>query len=105
MLMASSPAAAYQDWDLSSMQNKLAMDTRVKKYEIFTNNLSKMLASVNNLYMDPRFSPYSACRRSNGKPPELDNALFLWCFNALCLVDCRPVSSQDGSSTGSYLMD
>jgi hypothetical protein len=84
MLMATSPGTAYQNWDLRLMQNKSAMNTRMEKYDILINNLSKMLSSVNNLYM---------------------NLSFQWCFNALCLVNCRSVSSQDDSSTRSHFVN
>jgi hypothetical protein len=81
MLMATSPGAAYQDWDLMLMQNKSAMNSRVKKYDILTNNLSKMLSSVNNLFMDPSFQPLFG-------PQELELAsrlswLMLYFYGAL----------------------
>lgn len=58
LLMAAGPAAPYQDFDLSLMQNKRAMDSRVKEIASLTENLSRMMASVNRLYMDQRYQPH-----------------------------------------------
>jgi hypothetical protein len=105
ILMAISSEAVYQDWDLRLMQNKFAMNIRMKKYDILINNLSKMLFSFNNLYMNLLFQSIRFAEARIDNSFELIDALFLWCFNALCLVNCRSISSQDDSSMRSHFVN
>ena len=58
LLEAIGPVASWEGYDLSlTPRNRPAINSRVLKYTSLTNNLTKMMASVLNLYLDPVYRP------------------------------------------------
>lgn len=55
---AMGPVASWEVYDLSLLpRDRAAINSRVVKYASLTNNLTKMMTSVYNLYRDPKYQP------------------------------------------------